>query len=268
MKPKITIALIISTYNWPEALELVLLSVQKQSIMPNEILIADDGSHKRTKDLIEAFKAKVGFSISHIWHEDTGFKRSEIINKAIAGSSSDYIIQIDGDCFLHENFIEDHINNIEENLHLFGTRVRIKQHFVKKLISSKKISISFFHLGIKKRMRNIHLPLIARFYNKQEEISPKLRGCNLSFWKKDFILVNGYNEDIKGWGREDSELIIRLHNNGLLGKRLKFCAIVYHLDHDEENQTNLKTNNKIQEGTIEKQIKFCKNGVNKYLVQP
>ena len=96
-------ALLIPTYNWPEALELVLKSALLQTRLPNEIIIADDGSNDKTKSLIEQFNQKSKISIHHIWQEDDGFRKSKILNKAIATATADYIIQVDGDCILHKN---------------------------------------------------------------------------------------------------------------------------------------------------------------------
>lgn len=257
------VALIISTYNWPEALELVLISLKKQTLPPNEIIIADDGSDHRTKDLINKYKNILSTQIHHEWHEDKGFMKSTILNKAISKSKSEYLIQIDGDCFLHPNFIEDHVNNIEKDLYLFGTRVRVKKELAAKL--NKNVSIGFFRKGLKKRMRNIRIPFATRLYSKTHSISPKFRGCNMSYWKKDFLLINGYDEDISGWGREDSEFAIRLHNNNINGKRLKFSGIVYHLDHKEESKNNFLINDKRQRNTIKNKLLRCLNGVDKYV---
>src|SRR5690606_30834942 len=138
------IALLVSTYNSPIVLELLLLSVLKQSVMPDEILIADDGSSDSTKEIINTYKHKTKVPFQHVWHEDKGFRRSMILNKAIATSVSDYIIQVDGDCLLHSHFIEDHLKNIEQGLYLYGTRVRIKEKYVEEVINSKKLTFNFF----------------------------------------------------------------------------------------------------------------------------
>ena len=262
---KVKIALLLSTYNWPEALEMVLLSILKQSCMPDEILIADDGSDDRTKAIINTYKHKIEVPVNHVWHEDKGFRKSAILNKSVAISKSDYIIQVDGDCLLHSKFIEDHKNNMEKGLYLFGTRVRIKKQYVKEVTSEKKLNYNFFSQGVTKRPRSIRLPFLSSFFKKHNSISPKFRGCNTSYWKEDFILVNGYNEDIEGWGREDSELMIRLHNNEIKAKRLKFCGIVYHLDHHENSKDNFKHNHTIQQKSINEKLLFCENGIDKYL---
>lgn len=258
-------ALLVSTYNSAKTLELILWSLTKQSVLPDEILIADDGSSDATADVIRKFKPLLKTTIIHQWHEDNGFRKSAIINKTVAKSSADYVIQVDGDCILHPKFIEDHIKNSKPNLYLYGTRVHIKEKFVKKVIDKKIIQFSFFNLMLKKRFRNLRLPILSNLFKIQTEISSKFRGCNTSFWRKDFIAINGYNEDFEGWGREDSELMIRLHNNGIQGKRLKFCGIVYHLDHQEKDRSNFKANNRIQKETIDKKLTYIDNGINKYL---
>ena len=56
MKKKTSCSLITPTYNWPEALQLLLLSILKQTILPNEVIIADDGSTEKTKQLIADFQ--------------------------------------------------------------------------------------------------------------------------------------------------------------------------------------------------------------------
>lgn len=258
-------ALLISTYNWPEALELVLLSLENQSVKPDEVLIADDGSTETTKQLIESFQNKSEVPIRHIWHEDLGFRRSLILNKAIARSSSDYIIQTDGDCILHRDFIKDHVAMKEAKVYLYGSRVNIQEDFLMELFSKKRIHFGFSSKGIKKRTRNLRIPIFANFYKKNNELSKKLRGCNLSFWRDDFIAINGYNEEIEGWGREDSEMIVRMINNNILGKRLRYGGIIYHIWHKTANQNRFEINDSLQEKALMEGSKWCKKGIDKYL---
>ncbi len=259
------VSLLVSTYNWPEALELVFRSIQLQTVKPHELLIADDGSLPDTKELIQTLEKYINIPVLHIWHEDTGFRRSAILNKAIAKSTGDYIIQTDGDCILHRDFIKDHQRNARDNCFLFGSRVGIKESYVQELFETKTAEFHFFSKGIKKRARTIRIPELTRCYVPKNELSHKLRGCNVSFWKKDFIAVNGYNEDMTGWGREDSELIVRMLNKGVLGKRLKFAGIVYHIWHKTASQHNFNKNDQIQKEAIEKKLNRCENGIHKYL---
>lgn len=258
-------ALLISTYNWPEAIELALKSALSQTQLPDEIIIADDGSNDKTKLLIEQFNQKSHIPIHHIWQEDIGFRKSKILNKAIAQTNSEYIIQVDGDCIMHKNFIKDHLNEAQKGVYLYGSRVNISPDFVTDVFLKKKIIFNLFSKEIKNRTRSLNIPFLSKFYKKHQGISRKFRGCNVSYWREDFIAINGYNEDFEGWGREDSDLVIRMGNNGVLSKRLRYAGIVYHIHHKINSKHNLELNNAIEQETIVQKTVRISNGVDKYL---
>jgi len=265
MNDEIKTSLLISTYNWPEALDLVLKSVIAQTVLPDEVLLADDGSSEETKKLIKKYQEKSRFPIQHIWHEDKGFRRTVILNKAIAKAKGNYIIQLDGDCILHKNFVEDHKKNTNKNTFLFGSRVNIQESFLAELFNKKQVSFPFFTKGIKKRTRNLHLAVFNKLYLPKNELSGKLRGCNLSFWKKDFLKINGYNEAMTGWGKEDSEMAIRLLNSGVKGKRLRYAGIIYHIWHHIKSKERYNINAEIEKKALTEKLTWCENGISKYL---
>lgn len=258
-------ALLISTYNWPEALDLVLKSVLNQTRFPDEILIADDGSNEKTKELLEGFRKKFNLDFHHVWQEDIGFRKSKILNKAIAQSKADYIIQIDGDCIIHKSFISDHVKSATRGFYLYGSRVNILPNKVAEVFEKRIIEFNFLSKEIKNRTRNLSIPFLSRLYKSHYGFSKKFRGCNVSFWKNDLINVNGYNEDFEGWGREDSDLVIRMGNNGIGAKRLRYAGIVYHIHHKVNSKSNLELNDSIQKETIEKKIIKVTNGIDQYL---
>ncbi|MEC3907607.1 glycosyltransferase family 2 protein [Tamlana sp. 2201CG12-4] len=265
MNKPISSTLIISTYNWHEALELVLMSVKNQEEYPAEVIIADDGSTIKTQETVARFQDKFPVPLVHVWHKDDGFTKAIILNKAIAKAKGDYIIQADGDCILHPAFVKDHLNFAEENTYLYGSRVNIQENHLEKLFGKKQVRFSAFSQGIKKRTRALYIPFLGNFYKKKNAFSKKYRGCNTSYFKKDFIAVNGYNEEFKGWGREDSELALRFHNYGIASRRLRYGGIVYHIYHKEKPKDGLHKNNKIEQTTIDKKVVWCKNGIDKYL---
>ena len=257
--------LIIATYNWPEALELVLLSAIKQKQLPNEIIIADEGSSRATKVLIDHFKSQFSIPLHHVWQEDKGFRKAQILNQAIVKAKGNYIIQVDGDCIMHSKFVQDHIAHASKNTYLFGSRVNIQESYLKVLFASKKIQFNVFSKGIKKRTRSIYSPLLSGLYKTQDGFSKKFRGCNTSFFKQDFMAVNGYNEDITGWGREDSELMQRMHNKGTKAKRLRYRGIVWHIWHQEKSKARVEANDSIEQNTIRNKTNWAKNGADKYV---
>ncbi|WP_310557104.1 glycosyltransferase family 2 protein [Flavobacterium sp.] len=260
-----TSSLIVSTYNNPKALELVLIAIANQHILPNEVIVADDGSKDETKKLIEKFQEKFPVPLVHVWQEDKGFQKSKILNKAFAIVKNNYIIQIDGDIIVNKYFVKDHLMYAEKNQFLFGSRVNIKESFLTELFIKKVTHFNFFSKGITKRFRTIRIPFFTKFLKKNHVISSKLRGCNMSFWREDIIKINGYNEAFVGWGGEDSELANRLHNAGIAGKRLKFAGIIYHIYHLEENKSNLEKNIAIQSESRNNKLSFTTDGIDKYL---
>lgn len=259
------ITLLISTYNWAKALELVLISAKNQSQLPDEIIIADDGSTEETKVLIDSFKSQFSMPFKHIWQEDDGFRKAHILNKAVAQATGDYIIQVDGDCIMHHHFIKDHLQFVADNTYLFGTRVNIQKDYLETLFNTKQTHFNAFSKGIKKRTRALHIPFLSKLYQPSATFSNKFRGCNTSYFKKDFIAVNGYNEDITGWGREDSEFVLRFHNIGLKARRLRYRGFVFHIYHHEKSRDRFEINDSIEQKTITKKVKWTKNGVDKYL---
>lgn len=265
MTKKSNASLVTPTYNWPNALELLLLSVKNQTVLPGEVIIADDGSKSDTKALIEKFQEDFPVPLIHVWHEDEGNQKPKIMNKALAIAKYEYIIEIDGDIIMHPNFIEDHLKYAEKGKYLFGSRVNIQKNILDTIFNKKIIYFHFLSRGIKKRGRAFHIPFLMNFAKTIKNRSSKLRGCNMSFWKEDFIKINGFNEDLFGWGIDDSEMIQRLHNIGINGKRLKNVAIAYHIYHKEQDKSHIEVNNMIERETTEKRIGFIKKGINQYL---
>ena len=164
-------SLVISTYNWAEALQLVLKSVLNQNVMPIEIIIADDGSTKATKNRIDTFRSKFSIPIHHIWQADKGFRKSMIINKAIASAKGNYIIQVDGDCIMHRSFIKDHLRYAKKGLYLSGSRVSLKKPYLKSLFNDQKIKFNALSKGLKKRGRALHLPILSSFYKNRKQLN-------------------------------------------------------------------------------------------------
>lgn len=263
MKP--VISLVISTYNRPSALNIVLQSVLLQEKYCDEIIIADDGSGDDTKSVINEFSSKFKNPVKHVWHEDNGYRLGEIRNKAIIESNGDYIVQIDGDCILHPMFIKDHVRFAKAGTFVFGTRTLLDRDFTDNLLDKKILSFPLNagrHLS--KKINSFHNNLLSRLlYIVQRGRKNYLyvKGCNMAFWKKDFLKVNGYNEDILGWGKEDNELALRLLNMGLSIRAVKCSAIQYHLFHEEINRCDLTRNEEILKQTEKLGLKYALNGI-------
>ena len=260
-----SVSLIITTYNRPAALLLVLKSVESQSTLPLEVIIADDGSNNETKDLIKDFQEFTHLEIIHVWQQNKGFRAAQSRNKAIARAGSDYIILIDGDMILHPEFLQDHINNAEKGFFIQGTRALLTKEKTQVVLKKMNKSFSFFSYGIKNRKNLIHSNLLSKIFLQKKKYLRGVKTCNMSFFKKDCININGFNNDFVGWGREDAEFAVRLLNSGVIRKNLRFNAIQLHLWHIENIRTSLMQNDLLLKLANKKNSKWCNNGIDKYL---
>ncbi|TON79130.1 glycosyltransferase family 2 protein [Vibrio parahaemolyticus] len=249
-------SLIITTYNWPTALISVLRSVENQTVLPDEIIIADDGSTDETVNLLKDYSVK-GVKVIHAWQEDLGFRAARARNLAVTKSSGNYLIFIDGDMFLDKNFIEDHIANSQKGIFIQGGRAMMDNALSNWILSGETPSL--FSLGLKNRKNSIRNKLLSKLFSKNDKLHFKTRTCNFSCWRSDYMEVNGFDNEYVGWGREDSDFVIRMINNGLTRKYLKFSAIGYHLYHTENSKDNLDKNNLLME-SIGSSVQ-CNNGI-------
>ena len=260
-----SISLIVTTYNRPEALILVLKSIECQILPPSEVIIADDGSDEQTKDLISEFNSLSNLEIIHSFQEDLGFRAAEARNKAISISKSDYIILVDGDMVLHPEFVADHLKNAKFGFFIQGSRSLLTEKKTKDVIIRHQLVFNFLSSGLNNRFNSIHSNFLSKFFPIKENYLKGIKTCNMSFFKKDFISVNGFNNEFKGWGREDSEFIVRLLNKGINRITLKFSAIQYHLWHDEADRKALVVNDKLLQKAVTENLDWCDQGINKFL---
>ena len=256
------ITLIITTYNWPESLLLVIQSIRNQTIWPNEIIVADDGSRNETKELIHNINKEFEMNIIHSWQQDNGFRAARSRNNAIFKSSGDYIILIDGDVILHPNFVKDHIDNAEQGYFIQGFRALLSKKETKKALSRKIVNFSFFYPGLKNRKNAIYSKFLSSIFSTKKNHLYGIKSCNMAFYKKDCINVNGFNNDFEGWGREDSEFVVRLINSGVNRKNVRFNVIQFHLWHNENPRMSLRQNDAILEHAIINHSQWCENGIN------
>jgi glycosyltransferase involved in cell wall biosynthesis len=267
MSNRVTTSLNISTYNWPQALKLCLLSIKAQRILPDEVVIADDGSGEETRLLIKSFQQDFPVPIKHVWQPDEGFQLAKIRNKGIAASSGDYIVQIDGDLILHPMFIADHIAFSKAGAFATGSRVLLDKAYSASLLRSNGVDINIFNGGVKNKLNGLRFKLLTKYLADTYKVNDiyYLRGCNMAFWRNDLIKVNGYNEGLVNWGREDNEIAIRLVNSNITKRTLKFGGVVYHIYHPENKKSELEANNDLLAKAIEAESSYCLKGLDQYL---
>ncbi|MGD0253940.1 MAG: glycosyltransferase [Verrucomicrobiota bacterium] len=262
---KASVALVVNTCNQPEYLARVLSAVSAQSSLPDEVVLADDGSGEETLHVFEQWAVAQAFSVHHAWHEKNGFRRSRILNAAIALARSEYIIFLDGDTIPHRDFTADHRTLAKRNFFIQGHRVLVSQkasHFFGAGDFSSDRRRAFFS-GQLKGFKHIF-----RWLLPFKRIVPNLhgvRGCNLSVWRSDLVKINGYNEDYFGWGCEDLDLALRLMNCGIRRLDVRGRALCYHLWHPLLDRSNLAANQRILAETASHQRVTCEHGLNQHL---
>ena len=255
------VSLLITTYNWPEALYLSIMSALDQTHLPDEIIIADDGSGIETKEMLASIDSAI--TIVHSWQEDDGFRAASSRNKAIAKARGEYIIGIDGDMILEKHFIEDHLSLAQEGRYLQGSRVLLTPQKSQEVLAHKRYHLSAFETGLQNRTNAFRIPFLTALLSRENQKIRGIRSCNFSMYKKDILAVNGFNEAFVTWGREDSEFVQRLYHRGIKRKNVKFKAVQYHLYHDEGKASS--QNDTILDKTIREKRTWCENGIDKYI---
>jgi glycosyltransferase involved in cell wall biosynthesis len=260
MTIEVKCSLVIATYNWPKALYLCLLSIINQEHLPDEIIVADDGSGLETLEVVENFQKISTVPVYHVWHKDKGFRKTIILNKAIHKSSYDYIIQIDGDVVLERHFIGDHLASAEPNAFIRGTRAMLSPERTRKVLDNKDINISWLSYGVQHRNNALRFFALRGLGARKVMSSNSVRGSNISYWRSDFVMVNGYDNELKGWGHEDEELAARFINNKIIKKIVKLCAVQYHLWHNLVDKDNEPLQRQIVDKVKYGNLKQCVNG--------
>jgi Glycosyltransferases involved in cell wall biogenesis len=199
---------VVSTYNRPKALNLVLQGLFDQKIQARQIVVGDDGSTEETRDLIESWQSR-GLPVEHCWHEDRGYRKSVIMNQAMRMVVQPLSIFTDGDCVPLEGFVRDHVRYAEAGYILAGPRMLASAALTQGLESDADSCLGrsiFWWLG--QRMRgNINrlLPLIHLPDGAWRKSSPTkwewVRGCNFSVETKQIWRVGGFEENLFGWAR-------------------------------------------------------------------
>lgn len=265
--------LLITTYNRPDALEAVLTSVEHQIVKPHQVIVADDGSGQETFNIVQKFQKKWSIPLIHSWHEDNGFRLAESRNRGLSFVENEYLIMIDGDMILHPYFIQDHIYHAKKGYFLQGGRALLTEELTKKILQtpSKYNKFKYFQSGLEsrfeKRLTTFRSIFLSNLWKKETQSLKAIRGCNMSFFYDDIVKVNGFDSNFVGWGREDSEFVVRLFNIGVKRYNIKYAAIAYHLYHKEESRASLPENDKILEDSIQFKKTRCENGLDKFIIK-
>ncbi|GAB2591820.1 glycosyltransferase family 2 protein [Dyella jejuensis] len=268
------VSLIIITYNWPTALQRVLESVAAQTRLPDEVLIADDGSGPETAAVIARAGEHFPVPLRHIWQEDLGFRAARCRNRGIAASRGDYILLLDGDMLVHPRFVADHLMLAEPGYFLQGGRLKADRQESERLLAGGRpiyapwVKANFHEFDGTRRLYAFRQPMLARWKARSRN-GGRVMSCNMSFWREDLLRINGFDERMEGYGAEDRELVVRLENAGLHRRALKWAALAMHLEHFSRSQENVDDpslpNNRLLQASIDQRIVRCEYGIDRHL---
>jgi len=269
-------SVIVPTYNRPQALQLCLLSLAQQTRLPDEVLIADDGSGQETKDAVIEMTERLRdrFPIRHVWHEDDGFRKPKILNETVRRATGTYLIFIDGDCIAHRRFVEAHLDRAEPDAVLGGKRVEIGKELSERILRDAKVynsaGIGLLWDSFMKRSRRVGEAFVIsgrfmRYVLHRDRIHMKaIWGCNFSLYKDLFYAINGCDEDFLDGSAEDIDIGVRAVNLGKRLKSVRALAIIFHLWHKTSwsyESDKCKFNLKILQRRIDNKEPYCLNGI-------
>jgi glycosyltransferase involved in cell wall biosynthesis len=233
-------AVIISTYNQPVWLEKVLWGYAVQSRPDFDLVIADDGSEQGTQAVLERARRVFGNRLQHVWHEDQGFRKCEILNKAIVAAQADYLIFTDGDCIPRRDFVATHMRLAQPGRFLSGGVIWLPRTLSEGItqgdVESGRVSERSWlrdqgwQAG-RHGLRLVRSRRAARVLDLLTSTAASFNGHNASVWRDALFAVNGFDAQM-GYGGLDRALGERLHNLGLRGRQVRYRAVCLHLDHD------------------------------------
>ena len=262
------VTLAITSYQRPDALTAVLASVAAQRVPPDEIVIADDGSGPATRDVIAAFLARTPVPARLVSQPHEGFRVARLRNIAIAAATLDYLVFVDGDMLLHPEFIADHLRLARPGFYTQGVRAHADAHLTAALLRGAAFpAFATRGLGGARRAYLLHSRALAGISRRSANAFIAIKACNQGFWRHDLLHVNGFNEDIVGWGPEDKELCARLEHAGVRRQTLLFGGIACHLHHPPASRAALPANLALLAATRRARIIRCEHGLDAHLAR-
>jgi glycosyltransferase involved in cell wall biosynthesis len=234
------LSVVMTTYNQPAWLELVLLGYSVQSFRDFEVLVADDGSDERTRQVLERVRPRLGVPLRHVWHEDRGFRKCTILNRAITASSGEALLFTDGDCIPRRDLLAVHDALLEPGRFLSGGYAKLPQPVSAAITPDDVLSgnatswpwLRAHGAPASRALLRLRVPPAGgRVLDALTTTRPTFNGHNAVVWREDVIRANGFDERM-GWGGLDRELGERLENAGIRGKQVRHRAHVVHLYHE------------------------------------
>ena len=242
------ITLIITTYNRCDSLLLVLQALAQQSVQGFKVVVADDGSTADTRQQLEQLQ-QLPYAIDYVWQSDLGFRAAKIRNLALHHSHSDYIIFLDGDSVPRINFIANHLNLAERGYFVAGQRILCSQKATATIIEQTQPLWAFswwqwLWAYCRRDINHISglLTLADNHWRKKNQRWQGAMTSNLAVWRDDLLAINGFEQQYRGWGHEDADLVVRLLRHACQRKSGRCATAILHLWHKENDRSQIEAN--------------------------
>ena len=269
------ISVIVATYNRADALGAVLRSLTRQTDRDFEVLVADDGSDVATARVVTEWAARMPIPLKHVWHPDRGFRLAAIRNRAIRVSTGSYCIFLDGDCIARRDFVAAHRRLAEPGWFVTGNRILLSRELTERILVEglEPEQWGFANWITQRALRNVNrfAPLLDLELHGLRKLHSRrwrgARGSNMAFWRSDLDKVDGFDSNFSGWGREDSDIFVRLIRSGVLRKDGRFATGVLHLWHPETDRSRLAENEKQLTDLLEGNRVRARQGLSRLIEQ-
>jgi glycosyltransferase involved in cell wall biosynthesis len=260
------LSLILAFYKNLPALALLLQALARQSYPTFEVIVAEDDQNPETVRYLETVVPYLPFPVVHLAQErDEGFRKNQMLNRAVAAATGDLMVFIDGDCVPHSRFLEAHARAARIGVASFGRRVMLSGPVTRQVLDSQNLRLLrwpvLFGTGSTRLRYGLYLPFLTSFR------STGIWGCNWSILKTHLLAVNGFDEDyVRAGIGEDIDIEWRLVQQGILLQSIRFGAIVYHLHHPAHySDADVRANLDLFEQKKEQGALYCLRGIDQYL---
>ena len=264
-----SISLLVTTYNWKDALLRVLEGAARQTRLPDEVIVADDGSRPDTAALVADVARGYPVPLRHAWQEDRGFRVARVRNLAIAAARGEYLLLLDGDMVPERRFVADHARAARPGCFVQGSRVLTGPGLRERMLGRAGLDPTPFSAGIERRRNALRSPALSRAWLalKPRSAPRGIKTCNQGWWRGDLVRLNGFDERMEGWGREDVELAWRAWHAGIACRQLRFSGLAWHLHHQERHSDGESANDRWLEDTLARRTTRCEQGLDAHLAR-
>ncbi|HET6411841.1 MAG TPA: glycosyltransferase [Anaeromyxobacter sp.] len=259
------LSLVVLTCERPDALELVLKAVARQSVAPFEVVVAEDGASPTTRACLAGAERGLSCPLVHVTQDHRGPRMARARNLGIAASRGEYLVFLDGDMVPGRHFVRDHRNFARPGSFAQGSRVLAPEGLTRQMIASGRVDVSFFTPGLGRRRHLLRVPALRDLWGRPHRARDGAKSCNLGFWRDDLIALNGFNEGMEGWGLEDAEIVQRAFHLGLFRRDLRLGAVAVHLWHPPHVLGDDNPNWKVIREVEARRITRCERGLADHL---